>query len=93
MHFAENFPKLVTLMLLLTLSAPLEARKRKQSQDVLSNDEANSGPPHENEATWIAGNSSLSGENVIKIGSFNLKQFGMKKANNEEVLKIIAKVK
>lgn len=76
------------VVLLLIFPSVFEASKGKKTQEVL-----------EKESVWITGNTThyqnafTTSAGVVKIGSFNLKQFGAKKSKNEDVLKILAKVK
>jgi len=75
----------ITVHLLLLV----EGRKRKISEPEVEVSTAPGQNTDDETAEIIRQNEAES----IRIGSFNLKQFGSKKANSTDVLKVIAKVR
>lgn len=79
----------VIFVIVLTVAFTVEGKKQKETGEKTR--------VKQGQRVWITGNATkyttLDVASSVKIGSFNLKQFGEKKSKNETLLNIISKVK
>ncbi len=84
--------KVQLVIFVLILIVPFSVEGKKQNTETREKTRVKQG-----QRVWITGNatkhSTLDLVSSVKIGSFNLKQFGEKKSKNDTLLSIISKVK